>query len=124
VFVRLLIGCAVTIAITTALVTLSACGRDASESAGDRGARPYAANCAVCHGDALQGTSRGPSLLDPAYLSSELSDAAVRSAIRDGVEQNRWEFGAMPANGALRDAQINEIIAFVRAGQSDLDAGG
>jgi mono/diheme cytochrome c family protein len=121
---RSLIGFTITITVTMALVTLAACGRDASESAGDRGARPYAANCAVCHGDALQGTSRGPSLLDPAYLSSELSDTAVRSAIRNGVEQNRWEFGAMPANGALRDSQINEIIAFVRAGQRDLDAGG
>lgn len=109
---------------TIAMVTLAACGRDASESAGERGERPYAANCSVCHGDALQGTSRGPSLLDPAYASSELSDAAMRDAIRNGVEQNRWEFGAMPANGALRDPQVNEIIAFVRAGQRDLDAGG
>jgi mono/diheme cytochrome c family protein len=116
---RLLTGGAITIV----MVTLAACGRDASESAGNRGARPYAANCAVCHGDALQGTSRGPSLLDPAYASSELSDAAMRNAIRNGVEQNRWEFGAMPANGALRDAQVNEIIAFVRAGQADAAAG-
>ena len=104
------------------MVMLAACGRDASESAGNRGARPYAANCAVCHGDALQGSSRGPSLLDPA--SSELSDAAMRNAIRNGVVETRWEFGDMPANGALRDAQVNEIIAFVRAGQEDVAGGG
>jgi mono/diheme cytochrome c family protein len=113
-------GCVIMIV----MVTLAACGRDASESAGIRGARPYAANCAVCHGDALQGTSRGPSLLDPAYASSELSDAAMRNAIRNGVEETRWQFGDMPANGALRDAQVNEIIAFVRAGQKDVAGGG
>ncbi len=112
-------GCAVTIV----MVTVAACGRDASESAGIRGARPYAANCAVCHGDELQGTSRGPSLLDPAYVSSELSDAAIRDAVRNGVEQTRWQFGDMPANGVLRDAQLNEIIAFVRAGQADAAGG-
>jgi mono/diheme cytochrome c family protein len=111
-------GCAITIV----MATMAACGRDASESAGIRGERPYAANCAVCHGDALQGTSRGPTLLDP--VSSELSDAAMRNAIRNGVEQTRWQFGDMPANGALRDAQVNEIIAFVRAGQADVAAEG
>jgi mono/diheme cytochrome c family protein len=104
------------------MVTLAACGRDASESAGNRGAGPYAANCAVCHGDALQGTSRGPTLLDP--VSIELTDATMRNAIRNGVAETRWQFGDMPANGALRDAQVNEIIAFVRAGQEDVTGAG
>ena len=99
-------------------VVAAACGADGPQSADGRGAAIYGANCAQCHGADLEGTERGPSLLDPAYRSDELSDAAVADAIRNGVAQRLWEFGPMPANGALGDEQIDAIIEHLRAEQA------
>jgi len=100
------------------LVSAAACGNDANDdtSAG-RGAAIYGANCAACHGAALEGTGRGPSLLDPVY--DEISDDDVRSAVRNGVEETRWGFGPMPATGGLSDAQIGDILVFFRASRGE-----
>jgi len=99
-----------------------ACGADAEESAAQRGAGLYRANCAACHGDDLDGTSRGPSLLEEVYLEGQLSDAAMADAIRNGVEERLWDFGPMPAAGGLGDAQIREIVAYVRSRQAAAEA--
>ena len=107
--VRVIIGLLATVALSTAAV---ACGQGASESAGGRGAGAYGANCAVCHGGDAEGASRGPSLVDPVYEG--LSDADIRSAIRNGVEQQHFDFGPMPANAVQEDAQVDELIAFIR----------
>lgn len=96
-------------------VVAAACGADGPQSSVERGAAIYGANCAQCHGVDLEGTERGPSLLDPAYRS--LTDAAVADAIRNGVAERLWTFGPMPANGALSDAQIDAIIEYLRAEQ-------
>ena len=99
------------------VVTAAACGADSNDGAsGGRSAAIYGANCASCHGGALEGTDRGPSLVDPIY--DELTDADMRAAVRNGVEEDRWEFGPMPAMGGLSDAQIDEIVAFVRASRT------
>jgi mono/diheme cytochrome c family protein len=104
---------ALSLAVTAALaVVAAACGQDAAESAADRGSGLYRANCAACHGDALDGTSRGPSLLQGARAT--VSDAAMAEAIRNGVEDSGGEFDGMPGNGALRARQIEEIVAYVR----------
>jgi mono/diheme cytochrome c family protein len=100
-------------------VVAAACGADGPQSSVDRGAAIYSANCAQCHGVDLEGTERGPSLLDPAYRSDQLTDAAVADAVRNGVAERLWEFGPMPANGALSDAQIDAIVEFLRAEQGD-----
>jgi mono/diheme cytochrome c family protein len=104
-------------AVVTALAVLAgvSCGQGASESAAGRGAGLYRANCSACHGDSLGGTSLGPSLLDDRYR--QLSDDAIRTAIRAGVEPGSDEFGAMPGNAMLRDTQVDEIITFVRSQQ-------
>ncbi len=96
--------------------TAGACGADSNIGA-DRGAAIYGANCASCHGAALEGTDLGPSLLDPVYASDQLSDDEFRRAVRNGVEESRWDFGPMPANGGLGDGQIDAILGFVRASQ-------
>jgi mono/diheme cytochrome c family protein len=85
----------------------------------DRGQAIYGANCAQCHGGDLVGTQRGPSLLVPIYGPGQLSDAEFADAIRNGVEQDVWEFGPMPANKAITDEQIDAVLAFVRARQAD-----
>ena len=59
----------------------------------------------------------GPSLLDPVYAPDQLNDDAFRRAVRNGVEETRWDFGPMPANGGLGDEQIDAMLGFVRASQ-------
>ncbi len=106
-------------AVVTALAVLLgvSCGQDASESAAGRGSGLFRANCSACHGGSLEGTSLGPSLLEDRFRIDQLSDVEMRQAIRAGVEPTTDEFGAMPGNAVLRDAQIDEIIAFVRSQQ-------
>jgi len=107
-------GALVTAALAVGAV---ACGADSNDgTSGGRGAAIYGANCASCHGGALEGTDRGPALVDPIY--DGLTDADMRTAVRNGVEETRWEFGPMPAMGGLSDAQIDEIVAFVRASRT------
>jgi mono/diheme cytochrome c family protein len=101
---------------------VSACGADGPQTALDRGAAVFSANCAQCHGGELEGTERGPSLLLPIYGPDQLTDSQFADAIRTGAEQQQWEFGPMPANGAITDEQIDAILAFVRdrqAGEPD-----
>ena len=99
------------------LASIAACGADGPRTALERGEAIYGANCAQCHGAALAGTDKGPSLLDPAYAPGVLSDVQFADSIRNGAEQRLWEFGPMPANGALSDEQIDAILTFVRARQ-------
>ena len=105
--------------VTASLVMLGlACGDDGSDAAGGRGEAIYRANCSACHGDDLRGASTGPSLLYDIYGPDQLTDAGITDAIRNGVEEQRWNFGEMPANGALGDSQIDQIIAHIRSVQS------
>jgi mono/diheme cytochrome c family protein len=96
----------------------TACGADGPTSTLERGEAIYGGSCAQCHGADLRGTERGPSLLEPIYGPDQLSDAEFADAIRNGVDEERWDFGPMPANGAISDAQIEAILAFVRAEQA------
>ncbi|MFO7777841.1 MAG: cytochrome c [Nitriliruptoraceae bacterium] len=89
---------------------LSGCGGDQEVD----GRALFAANCAVCHGDAGQGNERGPSLLDARYLPDQLSDAEMAAGIRDGVPEEHFEFGPMPAFPQLEDEQVDAIVEVVR----------
>ncbi len=104
---------------TAALAVLGvACGADGQRTELDRGASIYASGCAQCHGGDLAGTERGPSLLDPVYGPDRLTDATFVDAIRNGAEQQRWDFGPMPANPGFSDERIDAVVAFVRAQQT------
>lgn len=113
--VRLLLGVTITIASASIVI---ACGADGPTNTLERGEVLYGANCAQCHGGDLAGTGRAPSLLEPIYGPDQLSDAEFADAIRNGVDEDLWEFGPMPANGAITDAQIEAILAVVRAEQA------
>lgn len=116
--VRILLGAAATVA---AASIGAACGADGPTTTMERGEATYGANCAQCHGGDLAGTERGPSLLEPIYGPDQLSDAEFADAIRNGVDEERWDFGPMPANGALSESQIDAILTFVRAEQAGGD---
>ena len=112
--VRFLLG---VVGTTTLAVAAGACGADGPRTPLERGEAIYAANCAQCHGGDLGGSDRGPSLLDPVYGPDQLTDAAFVDAVRNGVDERLWDFGAMPGNGSYTDDQIAAILAFVRAEQ-------
>jgi mono/diheme cytochrome c family protein len=112
--VRLLLGTGITLVLAA---TAAACGADGPTTELERGEAIYAANCAQCHGGDLDGSDRGPSLLDPIYGPDQLSDVEFVDAVRNGVEERLWDFGDMPGNGSYSDAQVDAIIAFVRAQQ-------
>jgi mono/diheme cytochrome c family protein len=108
------------LAVTVAAASIGiACGADGPRTTLESGEATYRANCAQCHGADLSGTDRGPSLLEPAYGPDQLTDAEFADAIRNGVEEQLWNFGPMPANGAIGDAQIAAIVEFVRSEQAD-----
>jgi mono/diheme cytochrome c family protein len=102
---------------TVVLASTAACGADGPRTELERGEGIYQANCALCHGADLAGTASGPSLLEPIYGPEQLSDAEFADSIRNGVEEQLWDFGPMPANGAITDDQIDAILLFVRTEQ-------
>lgn len=68
-------------------------------------AQLFATTCGWCHSDGGRAAGKGPQLMD-----SKRDDDFIRNRIKNGKE------GAMPAFGAtFSDAQIDEIIKYVRA---------
>lgn len=75
-------------------------------------AKLYDGKCAVCHGKALEGTKKGPSLIpyDPAHHP----DGTFRDAITLGVKEHHWKMGNMPPIEGLTDAEIESLIDYIR----------
>jgi mono/diheme cytochrome c family protein len=76
------------------------------------GAETYKAKCAVCHGaDGLAATPMGKSTKTLSFKAAEMvkaSDAQFIASTKNGKNK-------MPAyNGKLTDAQIKEVIAYIR----------
>lgn len=65
----------------------------------------FASTCGWCHSDGGRAAGKGPQLMD-----SQRSDDYIRNRIKTGKP------GAMPAfDQAFSDAQIDEIIKYIRA---------
>lgn len=84
---------------------------------GALGAQVFSASCATCHGPDLRGTFVGPPLLDEIYAPDHHDDDAIRAAIANGVTPHHWDFAAMPAIPGLSEAEVDAVIAFIRAEQ-------
>ncbi len=87
----------------------------------EAGSTIFAANCALCHGSDLRGSSTGPSLLHEYYVPSHHSNASFVIAVLRGVRQHHWDFGNMPAVEGLEIEQVHQVICFIR--QTQLDEG-
>lgn len=74
----------------------------------------FEANCASCHGINGLGTHKGPPLVHDIYNPGHHSDAAFHRAVRDGVPQHHWPYGNMPAQPQVSEAQVNQILSYVR----------
>lgn len=90
-------------------------GRDPATVAA--GADLFAANCAVCHGADLLGTTTGPPLLHPYYAPNHHADEAFQRAVAVGVVPHHWNFGPMQPLAHLTRDDVAKIVAFVRTEQ-------
>ena len=78
------------------------------------GARLFAENCAVCHGENATGTEQGPPLLHKIYEPGHHPDASFRRAVERGVISHHWRFGHMAPVPGLSRRDVTRIIAYVR----------
>jgi mono/diheme cytochrome c family protein len=56
--------------------------------------------------------------VDRIYEPSHHGDAAFAFAVRQGVPAHHWQFGDMPPQAGVSDADIANIVAYVRALQT------
>lgn len=65
----------------------------------------FATTCGFCHSNGGRAAGKGPQL-----MNTQRDDDFIRNRIKNGKE------GAMPAfGGAFSDAQIDEIVKYIRA---------
>lgn len=81
-----------------------------------RGQETFEAKCAACHGTNATGREGGgPPLVHKIYEPSHHGDGAFRVAVSNGVRQHHWSFGNMPPVPSVSPAEVEEIIAYIRA---------
>lgn len=80
------------------------------------GEAAFAANCASCHGTNGAGRDAiAPPLVHKIYEPSHHGDMSFQLAMTQGVRAHHWPFGDMPAVEGLDPADVEPIIAYVRA---------
>ena len=88
------------------------------DGAARRGQQAFGAICAACHGPNAGGLEgKGPPLVHRLYVPGHHGDMAIRMAAQRGVQSHHWRFGNMPPIEGLTDADLTDIIAFIRAVQ-------
>lgn len=118
-------------ALAIGLAPLAACGDDSGsagtsgdETAGSEvdlaaGEQTYMDFCGSCHGRDFEGSAAGPSHLDAVFAPDVTTDEDYRNAITQGAPQKNYDFTAMPAIGSLDDAEIENVIAYIRSVQEE-----
>ncbi|MYC29683.1 MAG: cytochrome c, partial [Chloroflexi bacterium] len=79
----------------------------------------FGANCAQCHGSTATGTDLGPPLVHRLYVPSHHPDFSFQAAVANGVITHHWFFGDMPPVPGLTEADVDNIICYVRTLQRD-----
>ncbi|HSF94718.1 MAG TPA: cytochrome c [Thermohalobaculum sp.] len=82
--------------------------------AGARGQAAFDGYCASCHGTDAGGTNSGPPLVHKIYHPGHHADMAFVLAVRRGSRAHHWSFGDMPPVQRVTDAELADIISFVR----------
>ncbi|MCQ0092988.1 cytochrome c [Roseovarius sp. M141] len=84
------------------------------------GKRAYDAVCASCHGENAQGKEgTAPPLVHKIYEPSHHADMAFVLAAQNGVRAHHWKFGNMPPVKGVTQADVLNIIAYVRVLQRE-----
>ena len=71
-------------------------------------------NCRQCHGDQGEGTENGPPLIHGFYRPNHHADGSFFLAVRNGVRAHHWNFGDMPAQPGVSDADASKILVYIR----------
>ena len=74
----------------------------------------FAANCAQCHGQAASGSDKGPPLIHRIYEPGHHGDGSFLLAVLRGTRAHHWDFGDMPPVKGLTDADVAQIVTYVR----------
>jgi len=82
--------------------------------AATRGQVAFETYCAACHGADAGGTNTGPPLIHRFYHPGHHGDMAFIMAARRGARAHHWNFGDMPPVQGVSDAELADIITFVR----------
>jgi cytochrome c len=78
------------------------------------GEAKFTAYCLPCHGQEGKGTQQGPPLVHKIYEPNHHGDDAFQRAAANGVRAHHWQFGDMPKIAAVTQADVAEIIQYVR----------
>ncbi len=73
--------------------------------------------CAECHGVNATGSDKGPTFINRVYHPGHHADGAFFIAPKQGARQHHWKFGNMKKVEGVTDAQLKNIVAYVRAVQ-------
>ena len=92
----------------------SASGPAKLSETGRQGETVFNTHCAQCHGQAAAGTNLGPTLIDRIYHPGHHGDAAFHLAVLRGVRQHHWNFGNMLPVPGVSEAQVDQVICYVR----------
>ncbi len=111
--VRTLVAATIGIAIVPALTF--------AEGDAQKGGPLYKQNCVVCHGESGKGDGPGAAALNPrprdftdkAYMST-LDDKKILEIVQKGGAAVGKSPLMPPMGGALSEAQIQDIVAYVR----------
>lgn len=80
------------------------------------GKRAYEAVCATCHGANGQGRQdKAPPLVHKIYEPNHHGDMAFVLAAQNGVRAHHWKFGNMPAVEGVTQADVLNIVSYIRA---------
>ncbi len=86
----------------------------------EKGKRAFDAACANCHGANAQGRKDiAPPLVHKIYEPSHHGDGAFLVAARNGVRAHHWRFGDMPRVEGVTQAEVMDIVAYIRALQRE-----
>ena len=94
-------------------------GPESGSPASPAGKQLFNANCSQCHGVEATGTDAGPPLVHQLYVSNHHPDFSFQAAVKQGVTAHHWFFGDMPPVPGLSEADVANIICYVRTLQRD-----
>jgi mono/diheme cytochrome c family protein len=80
----------------------------------ERGERLYNSYCLSCHGRNGRGDGLGPPIVDSLFLPAITPDDRFFTAVRQGVNQRDYNYGAMPPLNRVSDPEIQAIVGYVR----------
>jgi len=83
--------------------------------ASQSGKQAFDKYCASCHGSNAAGQEgRAPPLIHRIYEPNHHGDMAFFLAAKNGVRAHHWPFGNMPPAEGISEAEIRNIILYVR----------